>query len=159
MPTRRRLGALALLPLAAHAQDLATGHPAADYQRAAELWRAGQRTEAAYWFYRGQFRARVHLLARPDLPPSGDRAAFGALNETLGRPINEWLFGSIPEALAVMDRVLAWHAAEDDPFTPKAGFPAAHAATRAGLAQLRARTAAEADAIRRQRAANGLPNR
>lgn len=136
-----------------------SGHPAEDYRRAADLFRAGRREEATELFYRGQLRARVHLAARPDLPPSGDPALFASLNESLGRPINEWAAGDLPMLVAALDRVLAWHAANDDPHTPKASFPEAHASVRAGLERLRAYFADNADDIRAQRRANGLPNR
>ena len=130
-----------------------------DYRRASELFGAGRREEASYWFYRGQFRYRVHLEARPSLDPSGDPALFASLNETLGRPINEWAFGDLPALAATLDRVLEWQAANDDAFTPKAEFVAAHEEVRAGLEALKAHVLAERDAIQAQRKANGLPNR
>lgn len=103
--------------------------------------------------------ARIHLAARPDLPPDGDPALFASLNETVGRPINQWAFGDVPGAVAIIRRVLAWHSANDDPFTPKAQFPAAHVRVHAGLEALVAKMLADQDRIREQRRANGLPNR
>ena len=55
----------------------------------------------------------VHHLLRPDADP----ALFASLSEVVGRPINEYAFGDIPALAATIDRVLAWHAANDDPFT------------------------------------------
>ncbi len=134
-------------------------HPSEDYRRAADLFKRGQRGEAVYWLYRGQLRYRVHLAARPGLPPDGDPALFASLSEVVGRPINEWAFGDIPALAGTLGRVLAWHAANDDPFTPKAQFGSAHAQMRAGLEGLRSQVLAEQDQIRTQRRANGLPNR
>lgn len=159
---RRRLllASLLAMPAAARAQPgLPAGHPVEDYQRAAALFGAGEQNEATYWFYRGQLRARIHLAARSDLPPDGDPALFASLNETIGRPINEWAFGDVPGAVATIRRVLAWHAANDDPFTPKAEFPAAHLRISGGLDDLAARMLADQDRIGEQRRANGLPNR
>ena len=143
------------------AQDAA---PAADqllddYTRAAALLQAGKPAEAVYLFYRGQMRARIYLLAYPDLPADGAPAVFASLNATLGKPINEYAFGDLPALLATLDRVLASHAAEDDPLTPKARFPEAHAQVTAGLVQLRDYVATRGETIQAQRQANGLPNR
>lgn len=153
-----RRAALGLL-LAWPAMAQTAGHPVEDYQRASALFREGKGDEATYWFYRGQLRARIHLAARPDLPPDGDPALFASLNETVGRPINQWAFGDVPGAVATIRRVLAWHSANDDPFTPKAQFPAAHVRVHAGLEGLVAKMLADQDRIREQRKANGLPNR
>lgn len=150
-------------PALVRAQDgasgLAAGHPAEDYARAAALFRAGERNDAVYWFYRGQLRFRVHLNAHADLPADGDPALFASLNEAVGRPINEYAFGDIPALAATLGRVLAWHAGSDDPFTPKARYPGAHGRVRLGLEDLRVRIVAERHAIQAQRRANGLPNR
>jgi hypothetical protein len=135
------------------------GHPFEEYRHAAELFRQGDREQAVFLFYRGQLRARIHLAARPELPRDGDPALFASLSEAVGRPINEWAFGDIPALAGILDRVLAWHAANDDPFTPKSRFGAAHAEVRRGLAGLRRQIVAEQESIRAQRRANGLANR
>lgn len=134
------------------------GHPADDYRLASQLFSAGRRDEATYWFYRGQYRFRVHLLARPGGPASGDNALFASLSETVGRPINEWAFGDVPKAVAILDRVIATVSSEDDAFTPKAQFPAAHAQILAGLRTFRNQMVARRGEIRRERQRNGLPN-
>ena len=134
-------------------------HPAQDYMRAASLVQAGKPDEAVYWFYRGQLRYRIYLRAHPDLPEDGDPAIFASLSSTLGEPINRYAFGDIPTLAATLDRVLAWHDGNDDPFTPKARFPAAHREVRKGLADMRSQMLAEQDTIRARRTQNGLPNR
>jgi hypothetical protein len=134
-------------------------NPAAYYQTAMTLFRAGQRDDATFVFYLGQLRYRTHLAARPDLPPSGDPALFGALSETVGRPINEWAYGDMPAALRILDAVLAYDARDPDRFTPPGQFRAAHDSTREGMRGFRRQMAAQAQDIKRQRAANGLPNR
>jgi hypothetical protein len=143
----------------ASAQADASGHPAEDYKRAITLFQDGQREQAVYWFYRGQLRYRIHLRAHPELRPDGDPAVFASLSETVGRPINEYAFGDIPALAATINRVLAWHQANDDPFTPKARYPAAHAEISAGLEGMRTQILVQQDQIRAQRRAHGLPNR
>lgn len=137
----------------------ASDGPFEDYMQAAALLRAGRLDQAVYPFYRGQLRARIYLLAHPDLPPDGAPAAFASLNAVLGEPINRYAFGDLLALLATLDRVLAWHAAQDDPWTPKARFPEAHAQVVAGLMQMREYVATQGETIRAQRRANGLPNR
>ena len=160
MLTRRIFAfALAAAPIAAPARAQSGGHPAEEYKRAAGLFRAGQRDEAVYWFYRGQYRFRVHLTARPNLPPDGDRALFASLSESVGRPINEYAFGDIPQLLRTLDRVIAEARATDDPFTPKSEFAAAHQRTLSGLQSMRDDIDRTRDQIRAQRLKNGLPNR
>lgn len=154
------------LPLQAQARDVearATAingqHPAAYYEAAAELFRAGQRDEATFLFYLGQLRYRTHLAARPNNPVDGDRALFASLNDSFGRPMNEWAFGDIPALLRTIDAVLAYAARTPDRFTPPATFPSPTRDIRAGLSSMRDDVARRAAEIRRERASNGLPNR
>lgn len=124
-------------------------------RRAADLWAAGEKDDAVFWFYAGQLRFRTYLAANPGLDPSGAPALFSAMMETLGAPINGYAFGDIPALVATMDRVLAWDAA-----SPGAGLPeAARQKTRDRMAAFRDSIRAEADSIRAQRAANSLENR
>lgn len=134
-------------------------HPAGFYRRAAELFGQDKPDEAVFWFYVGQLRYRFHLAARPDLPPDGDPALFGALSEQVGRPINEWAFGDPDALVAILDEVLAWDEATPNAFTPKEPFAAALERNRTGLAQLRDTVASQKQDILRQRSENGLPNR
>ncbi|MEO1746017.1 MAG: hypothetical protein AAFR13_05750 [Pseudomonadota bacterium] len=134
-------------------------NPFDQIQRAAELFGAGKRDEATYLYYVAQLRVRIYLEARPDLDPSGEPALAGALFDVVGRPINEWAFGDVDAVIAVMDRVLAWHAANDDQVTPKASNAQAHLTIVEGLRSFRDQIAADPEGIRAQRRANGLPNR
>ncbi len=175
--SRRRLLALVtcmvsamLMPASAPARAQSSGsagvaahfagkHPAAYYQEAANLFRIGRRDEAVFLFYLGQLRYRSHLRARPNLPPGGDAALFASLSESVGRPINEYAFGDIPALERALTQVLAFDLAYPDTFTAPAEFPDAVRVNREGLDMLRRRIVADADKIREQRRANGLPNR
>lgn len=53
-------------------------HPSNDHLKAMALFGGGNRDGVVHWFYRGQLRARIHLLARPGLTRSGLAAVGGA---------------------------------------------------------------------------------
>lgn len=153
------------LPAAAQAGDevmiegIENQHPAKYYELAAQLFGAGRQDEAVFWFYAGQLRYRIHLTCRPDLKPDGDPALFGALSESVGRPINEYAFGDVPALATTLDRVLAWDEATPNGFTPKSACADAIADIRTGLAALRDQVLTSQDEIKREREKNGLPNR
>lgn len=133
-------------------------HPAGLYVLAGKLFADGRKDEAVFWFYAGQLRYRVHLACHKDLDPSGDPALFGALSETVGRPLNEYGFGDIPALAATLDKVLAWDTATPDGFTDRKACPDADG-VRDGLTGMRDQIVAQADDIRAQREKNGLENR
>lgn len=143
----------------ARARALHGQHPAAYYAEAGRLMQAGERDAAVFIFYLGQLHFRTHLAARPDLRRDGDPAAFAALSESIGRPVNEYAFGDMPALVRTLDAVIAYDRANPDPFTDPATFPEAARRTREGMAQYRANLAGRFDEIRRLRAANGLENR
>ena len=159
---RRLFFLLLLWPAATLAQSLTPGPitPSAwtDYQRAAELYNAGQRLQAGCLMYRGQFRARLMLLAEPKLPPDGAPALFASLSETVGRPINQWLGGDRDDWIAAMECARDWAVANDDPDYPRRRYGAQHAQVLDGLNQLIASIPPNAE-LRKQRRAAGLPNR
>ncbi|MCB2055022.1 MAG: hypothetical protein KDE35_12380 [Geminicoccaceae bacterium] len=160
---RRFALAVLLSPVLAAAQEVASipaeGAPVFDYRQAIALFEQGERRQATCLLYRGQYRARVHLRAHPDLEPSADPALYASLNETVGRPINEWAAGDVPEWVQSMRCALDWAREHDDPYTPKAAYGDAHAEVQAGFARFIDSTAARAEEIRRIRAQNGLENR
>jgi hypothetical protein len=143
----------------AAAQELAGQHPAEYYKRASQSFKAGSKEEAVFLFYLGQLRYRTHLLARPDLDPTGDRALFDSLGEMVGRPINEYAFGDVPALAHTVDAVLAYDQDHPDTFTPPAEFARVHSDVREGLSIMKAKMLEEADAIRATRTRNGLENR
>lgn len=142
--------------LLAEAQNL---EPAELYSLASQLFSAGRRQEAVQWLYVAQLRARFRLAVARDLRPDGEPALYGALNETVGRPINEWGFGDVDALAASMQAALDWDAAHPNGATPKAGNEAALERIRKGLAELRETVLARRDSIREQRRGNGLENR
>ena len=134
-------------------------HPSFYYILAQRLFAAGRRDDAVFWFYAGQLRYRIRLTCHPELAPDTEPALFGALSETVGRPINEYAFGDPPAFVATMERVLAWDEATRNGFEPKAACTAIIAQQRQGMGQLVSHVRDNAAQIRRERTANGLPNR
>jgi hypothetical protein len=134
-------------------------HPAEYYLRAGQLLKDGRKDDAVFVFYLGQLRYRAHLLARPELPPDRDPAAFSSLSAVIGRPLNEYAFGDIPRLARTIDAVLAYDAANPDGFTSPARFAQVYAGVRDGLEKLKTQMLRDADSIRAARAKNGLQNR
>ena len=112
-----------------------------------------------FWFYAGQLRYRIRLSCHPDLRPDTEPALFASLHETVGRPINEYGFGDLPALIATLERVLAWDAETRNGFEPKAACASQIAEQREGMGQLLPQIRDNGANIRRDRAANGLPNR
>ena|SRR5260221_127791 len=92
----------------------------------------------------------------PISDPSGDPALFSSLMDALGRSINEYAFGDIPALAATLDRVTAWDDSHPDDYAPQ---DTSRENVKAGLKAMRAQIVEQQDRIRKQRAANGLPNR
>jgi len=111
------------------------------------------------WFYAGQLRYRIRLACHPELAPDGEPALFASLQETAGRPINEYLGGDPETWAAVMTRALDWDERTANGFEPKAACAAAVAEQRQGLGELVNHVRQNADQIRAERQARGLPNR
>ena len=147
-------------PVAAQSLDPGPVTPdwSQDYRRAAMLFEAGDKLRAGCVFYRGQFRARLALAVHGDSAPDGMRSRFAALQDVVGRPINEWLGGDRADWIAAMTCARTWAAQNDDPALPRAAHAAAYARTLAGLDGLIAGLP-PAEALRETRAANGLANR
>lgn len=135
-------------------------HPSSFYILAEKLFAAGKKDEAVFWFYAGQLRYRVYLLVNQGkLDPSGDPAVFASLSEVVGRPINEYAFGDIPELVKTIDAVIAWDRSHANTLTPRQKYRSEHDQIVAGLTQMRDEVVRKADSIRKTRAANGLENR
>ena len=135
-------------------------HPSYFYILAEKLFAVGKKDEAVFWYYAGQLRYRVYLLVNKDKPePSGDPAAFAALSEEIGRPINEYAFGDIPQLAKTIDAVLAWDQSHSNALTPHKKYRSQYDQIIAGLTHMRDEMLRKADSIRKTRAANGLGNR
>ncbi len=138
------------------ARDIEHKHPVTSLLLAKRLFETGKQDESVFWFYLGQLRYRAYLAAHPDLDPTGEPALFTSLMDVLGRPVNQYAFGDIPELARTLDRVLAWDDAHPDDYAPPSPT---RSGVKDGLKKMRAKIIAEQDDIRANRTANGLPNR
>jgi hypothetical protein len=134
-------------------------HPAAYYILASKLFADGKKDEAVFWFYAGQLRYRFHLAANRNLNPSGDPALFSSFSEVIGRPLNEYAFGDIPQLVKTIDEVLKWDETHENHFTSKTAHQKEYKGIRDGLAEMRGYILENQEEIKRQRTANGLGNR
>ncbi|MFZ0503127.1 MAG: hypothetical protein WAM44_05410 [Chthoniobacterales bacterium] len=140
--------------------DIENSHPAQFYILAKKLFATGKKDEAVFWFYAGQLRYRVYLLVNKDkLDPMGDPAAFASLSEVVGRPINEYPAGDIPQLAKTIDAVIAWDQTHANALTPREKYRSQYEQIVTGLTQLRDEFVRKADSIRKTRTANGLDNR
>ena len=140
-------------------QALLGQHPAGYYQHAIKLFNSGRKNDAVFVFYLGQLRYRTHLAARPELPVDQDRALFASLSESVGRPINEYAFGDLPQLDRTLKAVFAYDTANQDRFTLRETFSVASRQQREGMETMRRNILSNADDMRKQRKANGLENR
>ena len=69
------------------------------------LFDRGDRDDAAFWFYAGQLRARFDANRCADVSA---RQAVAGLNQTYGKPINQYTFKNIPKLEALIPRVVDW---------------------------------------------------
>jgi hypothetical protein len=149
---------MAKLPPTEIERQLPAAHPADYYVYANQLWAAGNKDKAVFWFYAGQLRYRFHLLANPGADPSGDPALFASLQDTIGRPINLYAGSDLKKWIQEIDAVLAWDEATANGFTSKANHKSELQKARGGLAELRDYLATHGDEIRKQREQQGVGN-
>lgn len=113
-------------------------HPSGFYILAEKLFAAGKKDEAVFWFYAGQLRYRVYLLVNHGKQdPSGDPAVFASLSEVIGRPINEYAFGDVPQLAKTIDAVIAWDRSHANALTPRQKYRSEYDQIVAGLTQMR----------------------
>jgi hypothetical protein len=135
-------------------------HPSYYYILAQKLFEAGRKQDAVFWFYTGQLRYRVYLAANKDkLDPSGDPAVFASLSEEVGKPLNEYAFGDIPQLAKTIDAVIAWDRSHSNRLTPRDKYQSEYEEIITGLIEMRDEALQNANSIRQTRTANGLENR
>ncbi len=138
--------------------DAEAVHPAALYILATKLMAESRMDDAVRWFYIAQLRYRFLLAAEPERRVD-NQPLFSSLNESVGRPINEYAFGDVDAAVAHIDAALAWDAAHANGITSKERHAQELADVRAGLEKLRDDMIARKAEIRETRTRNGLGNR
>ena len=137
------------------------------------LFEAGEKDEAVFWHYAGQLRYRLYASQVPERGGEffGDFPRLWEDFEALmaaGEDVNLYAYCDVPGYAATIGRVLEWHEATPylDPPPEDRGkaisaeaFGAARSEVVAGLRDLQAYAAENADEIKAQRAANGVDER
>jgi hypothetical protein len=140
-------------------QQATSIHPAGLYLLAIKLFKANEKDDAVFWYYVGQIRFRLHLLAHPDLDRSGDPALFSSLQYVVGQPINEYAGGDPDFWARTVRKARDWDEKNPNEFTSKQKYSKEYAQVRAGMNKLIKYVENNKEMIRKKRKANGLENR
>ena len=111
-------------------------HPSGLYLLAGKLFKENKKEEAVFWFYAGQIRFRFHIMANPDLEPSGDPALFNSMNHVLGQPINQYAGKDIGKWLENIEKAKKWDAENENSTTSKEEHSEVYAQVLTGLEQM-----------------------
>lgn len=138
-------------------EDLETGiqnkAPATYFALATELFRNGQKDDAAFWYYVGQLRYRFLVLAKAkSSEPSDEQAHFWLLSESVGQSIYEKAGQRSAVLVRALDRALAWDLEQPNGYTSKTAFSAEHERARQELLALRQRIKTDPTGLTRRRA-------
>jgi hypothetical protein len=107
---------------------------------ATELFRNGQKDDAAFWYYVGELRYRLLLLARTKSAEASDEQAhFWFLSQSVGKSIYENAERRSAVLMRAIDRALEWDLEEPNGYTSKSVFRAEHERARQELLALRER--------------------
>lgn len=79
--------------------------PPVFYVMSRELFNAGDKDAAAFWFYAGQLRARFDANRCADVTA---RSAVSQMNDMFGEPINEYAFQDLTKLEETILNVIAW---------------------------------------------------
>jgi hypothetical protein len=114
--------------------------PATYFALATELFRQGNKEEAAFWYYVGELRYRLFLLTKAKSSEFGDESAhFWFLSQSVGQSIYEHADRHSGQLTRAIDRALAWDMEQPNGYTPKSEFRAQHERVRQELLGLRQR--------------------
>jgi hypothetical protein len=125
-------------------QQLADGivdkPPATYFSLATELYREGQKDEAAFWYYVGLVRYRAWMLATgKDAESSDEPYHFWLLSHSVGQSIYKNVDRNSAALIRAIDRALAWDLEQPNGYTSKDAFKAQYERARQELLSLRER--------------------
>ncbi|MDF2404151.1 hypothetical protein [Aeromonas sp. 5HA1] len=138
--------------------DITEKHPVNYIVLAAKLFNDGKLDDAVKWYYVGQIRFRAHLMANPDIEPSGEPALYSSLQNIVGTPINEYAGQDPNHWVVLVEKAIKWNAENPDGFTPKSSNKKIHAEVEANFIEFRDYVSSNKEKIRKQRTENGLKN-
>ena len=124
--------------------------PSTYFALATELFRSGQKDDAAFWYYVGQIRYRFLVLAKAKTSePSDEQAHFWLLSESVGQSIYEKAGQRSARLLRALDRALAWDLEQPNGYTSKSAFGAEHERARQEMLALRERIKKDPNGLKR----------
>ena len=135
--------ALAKEPDAAHtiqqlADDIVNKPPATYFSLATELYREGQKNEAAFWYFVGLIRYRAWILATGrDGESSEEPYHFWLLTHSVGQSIYRHVDRDSEGLIKAIDRALTWDLQQPNGYTSKDAFKAQYERARQELLALR----------------------
>jgi hypothetical protein len=123
-------------------QQLADGivdkPPATYFSLATELYREGQKDEAAFWYYVGLIRYRAWILATgKDGNSSEEPYHFWLLTHSVGQSIYTHVDRDYTALIRAIDRALTWDLEQPNGYTSKEAFKAQYERARQELLALR----------------------
>jgi hypothetical protein len=119
------------------ADDIVNKPPPTYFSLATELYREGQRDEAAFWYYVGLIRYRVWILAKgKEAESSEDAYHFSVLVQSLGQSFYAHVDRDSAALIRAIDKALAWDLAQPNAFTSKDAFKAQYERARQELLAL-----------------------
>jgi hypothetical protein len=142
-------------------QELADGigdkPPPTYFALATELYREGQKGEAAFWYYVGLIRYRVWILAKGKEAETTDEPYhFSVLTQSLGQSIYEHADRDSAALIRAIDRALAWDLEQPNGYTSKDAFKAQYERARQELLELRHHLKTDPAALKTTLAGRGL---
>src|ERR1700758_5473893 len=91
------------------ADDIVNKPPATYFALATELYREGQKDEAAFWYYVGLIRYRAWMLAKgKDAESSDETYHFYVLTHSVGQSIYRHVDRDSASLIRAIDRALVW---------------------------------------------------
>ena len=124
--------------------------PSTYFALATELFRSGQKDDAAFWYYVGQLRYRFLVLAKARTSElSDEQAHFWLLSESVGQSIYEKAGQRSATLLRALDRALAWDLEQPNGYTSKSAFGAEHERARQEMLALRERIKMDPNGLKR----------
>jgi hypothetical protein len=101
------------------ADSLGETHPAAYFQKTAELEGALDFNGAAFLYYLGYLRYSYYNSSNPDYQASADGALFASLHSMIGEPVNIYMHANIDNFISILDAVIEYYRKNDFKFYPR----------------------------------------
>ena len=121
-------------------QGIENKEPSTYFALATELFRSGQREDAAFWYFVGELRYRFLVLAKAKGSElSEEQGHFWLLSESVGQSIYQRANKHSASLMQAIDRALDWDLQQPNGYTSKTEFKAEHARARQEMLALRER--------------------